>query len=166
MKKVTKKNKKNNNIIFLVVMSIILLGLIFLSFYIKPKNGRTKELFTFNIGEFKNISPIDFEMFKASLNSNDTSIIFFCIYESGQCYNEVNYLNSIAEKYKLNIEYMDILELTDVEKTELQEKSGIFADENFFPNLLIIKEHKIYDNNNSYLNQDEIIDFFKKNNII
>lgn len=163
-----KKNKKDkrSNIIFLVFMAIILLGLIFLSFYIKPKKNDSNELFTFDINDFQNISPIDFEMFKASLYSNDMSIIFLCAYENSQCYDEVNSLNAIARKYELNIEYMDILQLTDMEKAELQEKSDILIADHLFPNLLIIKESKIIDSNSSFVNQDEIIDFFKKNNII
>lgn len=159
------KNDKKNNLIFLVFMVIILLGLVLLSFHIKPKNDKSNELFTFNIADFQYISPIDLEMFKASLYSEETSIIFVCINESGLCYDEVNALNDIAKNYKLNIEYMNILELTNLEIKELQEQNDIF-DSELYPNLLIINKNKIVDNNNNYLNQDEIINFFKKNNIL
>ena len=166
MKKSTKKkdNSKKSNIIFLIFMSIILLVLIFLSFYITPKK-KNNNLFTFDITELQYISPIDLEMFKASLHYQGMSIIFLCINESEQCYNEVNNLNFVAKNYQLNIEYMNILELVDKEKDELKKQDIIFNDE-LYPKLLIIKDNKIIDSNNEYLDYDGMINFFKKNSVI
>lgn len=165
-KKVSKnqlKKDRNKNIIFIAVILLVLIVIIVLSFNLNNKSSNIK--LPFSSSEFKNISVIGIQEYQASLNFDGTSIILFCNNEVKACYDELKELDKIAEEHKIIIEYVNVAELVESEKTELSAITNIF-DDDYYPNLIIINNKNILNNSNEYLTGNEIEDLLKKHEII
>lgn len=165
-KSINKNNKKENNIksIVLIVLSIIMVIIVFiLSTKLGPKGN--KIINNFNISDFENVSAIGLGEYKASFAYDGVSIIFFCSNEEEKCYDELKDLNLVAKENKLTIEYLNILELVEDEKNELDnllDKKG----KALFPTLLIINNNEIKENIDTYISENEIVELFKKQGLI
>ena len=165
------KNNKNKekiksnyaNIIFIIVSILILILIVILSLQTEKKSN--PDFSNFNISEFENITTIGINEFQASLETDTLSIFFFCSNEDRKCYDELKNLNEIAKENNLIIEYINVLELVDLEKEQLNNTFNIFDDE-YYPNLIISKDKKIKTNINEFSNKEEIIKIFKEYEII
>ena len=116
----------------------------------EENNSTTPEIYNFNPEEISsNITAIGVEEFKASMNTKSDSIFFFCSNEEKKCFQELQDLKD----FNINIEYLNILELTDMEKDELNNYE-IFKD-GLYPKLIIIKNNSIKYYGN-YLDKEEL----------
>ena len=163
-----KKNKQpketnNTNIIFIIGSFFIILLIIFLS--LQPSKKSTSDPFNFDLSKLENTNVIGINEFQASLEIDDLSIFFFCSNEEKKCYEELKILNDIAKENNLTIEYINILELVEVEKEQLKNIADLF-NEDYYPNLIICRDKKIKANINKFLDKDEIIKILKEYEII
>lgn len=164
MKKTEKKrNNIINNIIFIGIFIILLIAIIVVSLNIK-KEDKTFNT-SFSSSEFKNITAIGLYEYEASFAYEGNSVIFFCNNEKRECFDELTDLDEIASKYGISIEYIDILELLEDEKKQLREISNIFNDD-FYPNLVLIKDGEVVNNSNKYLNEEDIVDLLSDKEFI
>lgn len=164
-KKKIKTNSKTNylNIIFIIISILIILLIFFLS--LQPQKKSNSGIFNLNVSEFENINTIGINEFQASLEIDTLSIFFFCSNEEKKCYEELKILNDIAKENKLTIEYINVLELVDLEKEQLNNISNVF-NEKYYPNLIISKDKEMKVNINEFSKRDEIIEIFKEYEII
>ena len=160
-KKVNKNNK--SNIVFIFLALAVLIVIVIVSLTIKPKSK--DDIYDFRSDEFEHITSIGVGEFEASFQIDELSIIFFCSNESRECHEELTTLNDLAGENKLSVEYINVLELVDSEKEYLKSKWAVFKND-YYPNLVIIKDKKIVNNSNTYFNREELTAFLKQNQII
>ena len=160
-----KKEKNYSSIILVIITILIIILIFFLSSQTGKKPSNSSGIFTFSSTEFESITASGVYEYQASIDTDVTSIFFFCSNEDKDCYNELSTLNKIAKENNLNIEYINVLELVDSEKENLTNISDIF-DEDYYPTLVICQNKKIQEYVNNFLDEDEIIVLFKKYEII
>ncbi len=156
MKKKKKDHtNKKREVIFGILIVLSLIATIFLSFVVSPGNNNA----------YPHINHIGVAEFRSSYNVDVTSIIYFGNGEIDESNEELKVLDDVAKEYDLMIEYVNVAELVPQEKEELKTIESSFNGD-CYPNLIIIKEGKTVNNSNVYLNRDEILDLFKKYEII
>ena len=144
-----------HDLIMRLLIKVILptvLTMFFLYIMIQGTESEKTEpnIYNFNPEEISsNITAVGLEEFKASINTKSDSIFLFCSNEERKCYEQLQALSSL----NINIEYLNVLELTNSEKDEL--KNYEMFKNNLFPKLIIIKNGSIkyY---SDYLNTEEL----------
>lgn len=171
MNKKTKKNnnkkteKANNikNIILIIGVVLVILIIFILSIQMGPKGNHVVN--NFSISDFENVTAVGIGEYKASFAHDGASIFFFCSNEEEKCYDMLKDLNDYAKDNELMIEYLNVLELVEEEKNELDnllDKKG----KSLYPTLLIINNGEIKENISTYISSEEINKLFKKNDLL
>lgn len=161
--KTTENTNNIKNIILILVAIIAIIVVFVLSTTLGPKGNNI--INNFNVSDFKNVAVIGIGEYKASFAFEGASIIFFCSNEEEKCYDELKDLNDIAMENDLTIEYLNVLELVETEKNELDnllDKKG----KTLYPTLLIISDNEIKENISNYISKDEIEKIFSRNGLI
>lgn len=159
------KKEVLRNIVFSLVVIIIIVIIMVISFNYHKDSDNPKGAYYFDILEFKNVSPIGIPQFMAIVGSNEDSVTLFCNNEDINCYNELKSLDKIMGDNNKAIEYINVVELVDSEKETLSELSDIFNG-SYYPNLVVIRDGKIVNNSNEFLEKDAIEKFLKDNEFI
>ena len=151
---------KKRNIIIAVLVILLFVILIFLSTKV---GGSDSKRTSFSSSEFENITAAGIAELKTSVDSVSKSIFFICDNEDEKCYDELTDLNTLAGRYNLSIEYINVKELVDSEIKDLKIYLPIF-DKELYPKLILINDDLTY--SEGFQSKSELIKVFKENNFI
>jgi hypothetical protein len=118
---------------------------------VEKRNDDGVEIYNFNPREISNVEGVGVGEFDVSLTTMTDSVFLLCSNEDKKCYQMLVDLHSLG---KDNIEYLNVLELVDSEKEQLN-SYGLFKNKDLYPSLVIIKNGKI-DVYEDFLTKDEL----------
>lgn len=147
-------NEKKKTIIFTIILAILAIALIvaFAVTNLKQSGEIIDE-------ETKEIM----KKFDEYYNSKERTIIYYASATCSWCEFQTPILQNIAKDYDLDYYYVDSSKLPTKQRNEVLEKLGI---KHSTPNTFIVEKGKVVDIAEGYKEGDELIEFFKENEIV
>ena len=110
---------------------------------------------------------IDYEGFKKVARSNENKILVLGQTTCGYCIKAKPILNKIADEYGIEINYLNITNLSSEENGKLSKYVSYLGENEWgTPLTLIVNNGKVLDSANGLLDEEGYVNLFKNNNII
>ena len=110
---------------------------------------------------------IDYDGYKKILKSSDTNILVIGQTTCTYCIKAKPILTQIASDKSVKINYLNITELSDDEKTKFNDSLDYLSENDWgTPLTLIIKNGEVIDSANGLLDYDGYVELFKKNELV
>lgn len=113
-----------------------------------------------------NLNKIDYEKYDELINSDEKEIIVIAQTGCTYCESAKPVLNSMAEKYDLEINWLNITDLSEEEQANITNSLDIFSEDFGTPLMMIVKNKEVVDSITGYENQEQYETFFKENDFI
>lgn len=115
---------------------------------------------------------LNFESYKETIKSSDPRVIVIGQDSCGYCMMAKPVLLSIADKYDVKINYLNMTELNNMENsqeilTEFNTSLAYLSEEEWgTPLMLVVKDNKVVGHYNGYGSEEDYINFLKEQGII
>lgn len=113
-----------------------------------------------------NLNKIDYAKYDEVINSEEEQIVVIAQTGCTYCESAKPVLNSMAEKYDLDINWLNITDLSEEEQTNIMNSLDIFSEDFGTPLVMIVKNKKVVDSTTGFESQEQYENFFKKNGFI
>lgn len=168
---------KLKNVVIVILILIIVVGITFVVSELSGKGGvraisnnntsyNNEEVVDIPEEEQKEHTEIDIDKYLALKEGSELSIIYIARPTCGFCVKQGPELKNVAYLYNLNINYLNTDELDQDGFNKLIASDSYFSEGFGTPLTLLVKDNKIVDKAEGYRTKDELITFFKTNNLI
>lgn len=146
--------EKKKSIIFTVILAILAIALIvaFVIANLKQSGEIIDE-------ETKEIM----EKFDEYYNSEKRTVIYYASTGCSWCETQTPILENIAKDYDIDYYYIDSSKLPSKQRNDVLEELGI---KHSTPNTFIVEKGKVIDIAEGYTEGDELVEFFKENDMV
>ena len=147
-------NEKKKTIIFTIILAVLAIALIvaFVITNLKQSGEIVDE-------ETKEIM----EKFDEYYNSEKRKVIYYASTSCSWCELQTPILENITKDYNIDYYYIDSSKLPTKQRNEVLEKLGI---KHSTPNTFIVEKGEVIDIAEGYTEGDELVEFFKDNDIV
>ncbi len=109
---------------------------------------------------------IDIQRFLELKSKEEVSIIYIGKDNCTSCYQQSVYLYSIARRYNLKINYLNISNLTEEDYQKLMNSDEYFKRDWTAPLIILVKNNQIIEDEDDVKNTNELLDLFDENGLI
>lgn len=113
-----------------------------------------------------NLNKIGHAEYDELINSDEKEIIVIAQTGCSYCESAKPVLNSMAEKYDLDINWLNITDLSEEEQTNLMSSLDIFNQDFGTPLMMIVQNKEVVDSTTGFESQEQYETFFKENGLI
>jgi len=112
------------------------------------------------------LNKINYEKYDNYVNGKENKIIVVSQTGCSYCESAKPVLNALAKENDIEINWLNITELSEEEQTKVVQSLDIFNEDFGTPLIMIVSNKKVVDSIQGYENKDQYVEFFKKNNFI
>lgn len=112
------------------------------------------------------LNKIDYKKYDEYAYGKEKKIIVIAQSGCSYCESAKPALNAIAKENELEINWLNITELSEEEQTKVIQSFEIFNQDFGTPLIMIVNNNKVLDSIQGYENKDKYVEFFKKNELI
>ncbi len=154
-----KTDSKNKPIVGFIIGGAVVLLLI-LSFFLSDTSSSNK------VSVDNVLDDIGISEYTSMLEGNNPSIIYIGRPTCSYCELLKPILNSVADEYDLDVNYLNTDELSDSDHQKLLDSHDYFAEGYGTPLILIVNNGEIVNINEGYVEEATLVDFFVSNGFI
>lgn len=113
-----------------------------------------------------NLNKIDYTAYDELINSGEEEIIVVAQTGCTYCESAKPVLNTMAEEYDMDINWLNLTDLSEEDQTNLMNSLDIFNEDFGTPLIMIVKDKEVIDSITGFESQEKYEDFFKENGLI
>ena len=113
-----------------------------------------------------NLNKIDYIKYNELINSKEDQVIVIAQTGCSYCESAKPALNAIAKENEIDINWLNITELSEEDQVNVTSSLDIFAEDFGTPLVIVVKNKKVLDSFSGYESQEQYEKFFKENNLI
>lgn len=112
------------------------------------------------------LKKIDYKKYDEYVYSKENKIIVIAQTGCSYCESAKPVLNALAKENEMEINWLNITELSEEDQTKVIQSFEIFNEDFGTPLIMIVRNGKVIDSVQGYENKDKYVEFFKKNEFI
>lgn len=112
------------------------------------------------------LTNIDYAKYDELLNAKENKIIVVAQTGCSYCESAKPVLNQIAKENDMEINWLDITNLSEDEQAKVTASLDIFSEDFGTPLIMIVNDNKVVDSIQGYESEDKYVTFFKDNSMM